>query len=135
MMAETEYAEKLSAIWDGEQHWFELGVLFPATGAAQTIIGFEDLEEEEELSPFESPSRTPILHNTAHSWDNERYRERFPLQRAEQAWGAFSISLTAFATIAEIDKKQYQHVWPGIGSEPGVVKWSFTTDEHITERM
>lgn len=132
-MSEIEYAEKLSTIWDGEQHWFEVDDLFPADGASQVIDGFEDLEEEEELSPFESPSRTPILRDTGSSTALEE--KRFPLARTEQAWGTLAISLTAFATVAEISKKQYQHVWPGIGSEPGVVKWSFATDEHITERM
>lgn len=130
----SEFAEKLSDIWDGETHYFEAGVLFPEDGAAHIIIGFEELEEEDVLSPFESPSRTPILHQTRRE-RSALDQKRFPLADVEQAWGAFSIALTAFAIIAEISKKQYQHVWPGIGSEPGVVKWSFTTDEHITERM
>ena len=136
-MTDIEYTDKLSAIWDGEQHWFEPGVLFPEDGATMTIDGFEELDEEDELSPFESPSRTPILRDTRSDkkWDTEAYHTRFPLARTEQAWGSFSIALTAFATIAEISKKQYQHVWPGQGSVKDEVRWSFTTDEHITERM
>lgn len=134
-MAEYETTDKLSAIFDGEQHWFLPGELFPETGASQIIDGFEELEEEEDLSPFESPSQTPILRDTVRTWDTDKYRERFPLARTEQAWGCFSIALTAFATIAEISKKQYQHVWPGQGSVKDEVRWSFTTDEHITERM
>lgn len=129
------FTDKLSLIWDGEQHWLQPGVLFSEEGAAQVIDGFEELEEEDILSPFESPSRTPILRDTKHAWDTEAYRRKFPLRRMEQAWGSLSVCLTAFATIAEIDKKQYEHVWPGIGSERGRVKWSFATEEHITERM
>ena len=134
-MAEHETTDKLSAIFDGEQHWFLPGELFPETGALQVIDGFEELEEEEELSPFESPSQTPILRDTVRLWETEEYRERFPLARTEQAWGRFSIALTAFATIAEISKKQYQHVWPWQDPVKDEVRWSFTTEEHITERM
>lgn len=126
-----ETTDKVSLIFDGEQHWFEPGELFPTDGASQIIEGFEELEEEEELSPFESPSQTPILRETRTVKDDPR----FPLARTEQAWGAFSIALTAFANIAEFSKKQYQHVWPGQGSVKDEVRWSFTTDEHITERM
>ena len=134
-MAEHETTDKLSAIFDGEQHWFLPGELFPETGALQIIDGFEELEEEEELSPFESPSQTPILRDAVRPWETEEYRERFPLARTEQAWGRFSIALTAFATIAEISKKQYQHVWPWQDPVKDEVRWSFTTEEHITERM
>lgn len=123
--------DKLSAIWDGEEHWFEPGELFAESGATLVIDGFEELDDEEELSPFESPAQTPILRETRTIKDDPR----FPLQRTEQAWGALSVALSAFAAIAEVDKKQYQHVWPGQGSERGMVKWSFTTTEHITERM
>lgn len=128
-MAEYETTDKLSVIFDGEQHWFEPGELFPTDGASQIIDGFEELEEEDELSPFESPSQTPLLRETG------RDDPRFPLAKTEQAWGCFSIALTAFAAIAEISKKQYQYVWPGQGSAKDEVRWSFTTDEHITERM
>lgn len=130
-----ETTDKLSTIFDGEQHWFLPGELFPETGATKIIEGFEELEEEDELSPFESPSQTPILRDTARPWDTDSYRQRFPLARTEQAWGTFSIALTAFANIAEFSKKQYQHTWPGQGSVKDEVRWSFATDEHITERM
>lgn len=129
-----ETTNKLSAIFDGEQHWFEPGELFPTNGATKMIDGFEELEEEEELSPFESPSQTPILRETGRA-RSDLDKKRFPLADIEQAWGCFSIALTAFANIVEISKKQYQHVWPGQGSDQGEVRWSFATDEHITERM
>lgn len=134
-MAEEEITDKLSLLWDGEQHWLEPGGLFLDDGSAHVIDGFEELEEEDVLSPFESPSRTPILRDTSFGWDTEEYRRKFPLRRAEQSWGSLSICLTAFATIAEVSKKQYEHVWPGIGSERDRAKWSFMTEEHITERM
>ena len=133
-MAEYETTNKLSGIFDGEQHWVLPGELFPENGASQIIDGFEELEEEDELSPFESPSQTPLLRETERA-RSDLYKKRFPLARTEQAWGCFSIALTAFANIAEISKKQYQYVWPGQGSVQGEVRWSFATDEHITERM
>ena len=133
-MPEYETTNKLSGIFDGEQHWFLPGELFPEDGATKIIDGFEELEEEEELSPFESPSQTPILRETGRA-RSDLDKKRFPLADTEQAWGCFSIALTAFANIVEISKKQYQHVWPGQGSDQGEVRWSLATDEHITERM
>ena len=121
----------MSRIWDGETHWLEPDDLFCSEGSTLVIRELEELDEEEDLSPFEPPSRTAILIETRNIEDDPR----FPNARAEQSWGALSIALTAFANIAEIDKKQFQHVWPGIGAVKDKVKWSFTTNEHITERM
>jgi hypothetical protein len=120
----------LSAMFDGEEHWLELDEHFLSDGATKVIDGWEELEEEDVLSPFESPSATPILRDTGRAPD-----PRFPHAQAEQAWGAFSISLTALANICQFEKKQYQHVYPGQKSEYGEIKWSFQTNEFINERM
>jgi len=124
----------MSRMFDGEQHWLEPGEYF-GDGATQVVSGWEELEEEDVLSPFESPSLTPVLRDTEHKWATPEYNKRFPLRKQEQAWGSLSVILTAFAHVAGITKKQYQHVWPGQGSVKGEVKWSFQTDEFITERM
>lgn len=122
---------ELSRIWDGEEHLFTPGEDFRAEGATLIVVGYEELEEEEELSPYESPSRRPILHDTRPAvWDRDA--DRFPLAPTEQAWGSLSLTLTALAQILEIKKHQYQLV-PPFG--PGEHCWSFRTDEPITERL
>ena len=124
----------LGSLWDGEQHWLEPGEYFGDQGSTLVIDGWEELEEEDVLSPFESRSLKPILKETALKWDTPEHNKKFPLRKTEQSWGSLSIILTAFARVAGVDKKQYQHVWPESGSK-SEVKWSFQTDEFITERM
>lgn len=118
---------KISELFDGETHWLVPGELFPEGGAAQVIVDWEELEEEDELSPFEAPSMEPILADKRASY---KYDNRPELADVEQAWGSFSIALTSFAQICGFEKKQYQH-----GTKAESVQWSFATTEHITERM
>lgn len=124
----------LSGIWDGELHWMKLDEHFMSTGCWMVVDDWEELEEEDELSPFESPSLTPVLRYTGvplpHNLD-----EMFPLRGAEQAWGSLSVVLTAFAKVAEVEKKQFEHVWPGQGSTKREVKWSFQATDPISERV
>lgn len=124
----------LSGMFDGQQHWLEPDEYFPSTGATLVVDGWEELEEEDVLSPFESPSVEPILRETGREY-SERYNQQFPLRATEQAWGALSVQLTALCSILGVSKKQYQHIWPGQGSTPDDIKWSFMTDEPFTERL
>jgi len=120
----------LSGIWDGERHLLEPDVHFPSDGARMVIDGWEDLEEEDVLSPFESPSREPILRETG-SPRSELAQKRFPNAPMEQAWGSLSIVLTALAKVVGVDKKQYQN----IDHKNDTITWSFQADESLTERL
>ena len=125
--------EKLSRMFDGELHWLEPGEYFPTNGVDLRIKGWEIGEEEDILSPFESPTQEPILEQ---GWKrSEELQKLFPMADTEQAWGALSINLSCLATIMGFTKKQYQHVWPGPGAVQGQIKWSFQTDQPITERL
>jgi len=119
---------KLSAIFDGERHEFVPGEDFPDTGAAQVVIDWAEIEEDGELSPFESAAYDPILKDTR---DPKLDDPRFPNSRTEQAWGTLSIALSAFCQIAEIDKESAQR----INHEAGITRFTFETKEHVTERM
>lgn len=125
--------DSLSHLWNSDLHYLQLGVLFPEDGCNQIILDWEELEEEDELSPFESPSRTPILSEPKQRSDNQK--KLFPLRDAEQAWGELSVVLTAFAHVVGCTKEQYELVWPGQSSVQDEVRWSFQTKEFVTERM
>lgn len=120
----------LSFLWDGEKHELEPGDQFNEDGATLVIDGWEEQEEEDVLSPFESPSRTPILRDTG-MVVSERYSERFPFRKLEQAWGSLSVNLGALATILGIERKQYQEV----DHKNKTVAWTFQATEGITERL
>lgn len=120
----------LSGVWDGEKHLLEPNVHFPSDGARDVIDGWEELEEEDVLSPFESPSRDVVLRSTG-SPRSDLDRKRFPMADAEQAWGALAVALTALATILEVDKKQYQE----IDHKTNTHNWSFQIGEFLTERL
>lgn len=120
----------LSGIWDGEKHLLEPDVHFPSDGARDVIDGWEELEEEDDLSPFESPSRDVVLRTTG-SPRSDLDRKRFPMADTEQAWGALAVALTALATIVGVDKKQYQE----IDHKTNTHNWSFQTGEFLTERL
>lgn len=123
-------SESLASLWDGETHWLEPGEHFPEEGARLVIDGWEQDEEEDVLSPFETPTLIPLLRETGDQ-RSEEYWAKFPLQRTEQAWGSLSIQMTALATILGVAKKQYQHN----DYETKTVRWSFTSDEFLTERL
>lgn len=120
----------MSGMFDGELHWLEPDEYFPSTGATLVVDGWEELEEEDVLSPFESASQMPILRETGVD-RGEAYRAKFPLQQTEQAWGSLSVQLGALCTILDVPKKQYQHVDPNTNQS----RWSFQTDEPISERL
>ena len=120
----------LSGIWDGEYHLLEPDVHFPADGARMVIDGWEDLEEEDVLSPFESPSREVVLRETG-SYRSPANLKRFPLLATEQAWGSLSIVLTALSQVLEMPKKQYEN----LNHKDNIVTWSFQADEPFTERL
>lgn len=120
----------LSGIWDGEYHLLEPDEHFPSSGAKMVIDGWEELEEEDVLSPFESPSREPILRETG-SPRSEIDRQRFPLRDTEQAWGSLSVVLGALSRVVEMPRKQYQN----INHKTNEVSWSFQTDDFLTERL
>lgn len=124
-------AVSLSGIWDGEYHLLTPDEHFPSDGARLVIDGWEELEEEDVLSPFESPSREPILRETGADWDTPKYRERFPMRGAEQAWGSLSVILGALSRVVEMPRKQYQNV----NHTTNEVTWSFQSDEFLTERL
>jgi len=124
---------KLSEIFDGELHWLEIDDQFPNSGASLVIDGFEEGEEEDVLSPFESPTQEPILRETYERTDKNI--EMFPLGRAAQAWGALSTTLTALSYIMEFGKHQYQHTHPDPQIKGGEVRWSFKTDTHVSDRL
>lgn len=116
----------LGGVWDGERHLLEPGEHF-AEGAYLVVDGFEEQEEEDVLSPFESPSVEPILREArAHPKD-----ERFPLRDKEQAWGALSTTLSAFAAIVEAPKDQYQEN----NHATGETLWSFKTKQPLGDRI
>lgn len=118
----------LGGIWDGERHLLNPDEHFPTTGAYLVIDGWEEQEEEDVLSPFESPSVEPILRDTQQHAD-----PRFPNRPAEQAWGALSVCLTAFANIAGIRKDQYQENQHDEKTTTTV--WSFHAKEALGERI
>lgn len=120
----------LSGIWDGEYHLLEPDVHFPSDGARMVIDGWEELEEEDVLSPFESPSREPILRRTGDD-RSELDKKRFPLRDTEQAWGSLSVVLGALSRVVEMPRKQYQN----INHQNKTVSWSFQADEFLTERL
>lgn len=120
----------LSGVWDGKRHLLEPDVHFSSEGARLVIDGWEELEEEDVLSPFESPSREPILRMTG-SPRSDNDRKRYPNADAEQAWGGLSITLTALAKVMGVDKKQYQN----IDHKENTVTWSFQCDESFLERL
>lgn len=120
----------LSGIWDGERHLLDPDVHFPKDGARDVIDGWEELEEEDILSPFESPSRHVRLRITG-SERSDLDRKRFPMADTEQAWGALSVSLTALAMILDVGKKQYQEIQHTTNTH----NWSFQTDDTFTERL
>lgn len=122
-------SDSLAALWDGERHLLESGEHFPTTGARLIIESWEQDEEEDILSPFESPSRTPMLLETGEQ--DEEYWAKFPMKGTEQAWGALSMSLTALSTILGVGKKQYQET----NYETKKTLWSFQSAEFITERL
>lgn len=122
--------QTLASLWDGELHWLDpQDGYFPTTGAAQIIYGWEELEEEDILSPFESPSVEPLLRDTG----SPNPDPRFPQASLEQAWGTLSIHLTALATILGTPKKQYQHV--NHNTKPATSTWSFQSESFVTERL
>lgn len=122
-------SEPLSLIWDGETHWMEVGEHFLDSGAELYIERWEEDEEEDVLSPFESPTMIPVV-SSIHN-EREEYHKMFPLAKTEQAWGSLSINMTAMATIVGINKKQYQHN-NHLTKESS---WSFTSEEFVTERF
>jgi len=117
----------LGGIWDGEEHRLDPEDYFKSTGATLVIDGWEEDEEEDVLSPFESPTLIPVLRDTA----TREPDPRFPNARLEQAWGSLSVVLTAMAYIVGVEKKQFQLV----DHKNGTMGWSFQTTEFITERM
>lgn len=121
--------DSLASLWDGEQHWLELGEFFPETGARMVIDRWEEDEEYDVLSPFESPTLIPILRETGDKRSDE-YWAKFPMQRTEQAWGSLSITLTALSMILGVSKKQYQHH----NYKAQTNHWSFIS-EPLTERL
>ena len=119
----------LGGLWDGERHLLEPeDGQFPAEGATWVIDGWDEDEEEDVLSPFESATLIPRLRDTR---DPKLDSPKFPNSRLEQAWGTLSVTLTAMASIVGVDKKQYQEV----DVKNNTVGWSFQTAEFITERM
>jgi len=120
----------ISGMFDGEQHMFDpADGYFPDTGATLVIDGWEEDEEEDILSPFESATLIPVLRDTGRP--SARQDELFPHRHLEQAWGSLSITLTALSYILDISKKQYQHV----NHENGTMGWSFQLEEFLTERL
>ena len=118
----------LASMFDGERHTFDLeDGYFPPTGATLVIDGWDEEEEEDVLSPFESASLVPVLRDTGSLRDDPR----FPDRELEQAWGALSVTLTALAQILGVGKKQYQE----IDHQNKTVAWSFQTDDFVTERL
>lgn len=116
----------LGGLWDGERHLLEPGEHFLTTGCTLVVLGYEELEEEDVLSPFESASQTPKLLDTGHVAD-----PRFSQRETEQAWGSLSTILTSFAAIAEMPKKQYQE--NDVTNNTTV--WSFTAEDNYSERI
>lgn len=117
----------LSEIWDGEVHYFQPGEDFPDDGARLIVAGWEDLDQEEALSPFESPSVAPVIRETG---DVARDTRR-PLAGTEQAWGSLSVKLTSFSRIIGAPKDQYQL----INHRDNIVRWSFQTKDFYAERV
>lgn len=120
----------LAGIWDGERHLLEPGEYFLDTGARYVIDSWEEDEEEDILSPFESPTMIPLLRETG-SPRSDLDRQRFPMHDTEQAWGSLSIGLTALAMILDETKKQYQE----INHQNNSHAWSFQSDEFVIERL
>lgn len=118
----------LAHMFDGERHLFDLADgYFPETGATLVIDGWEEDEEEDVLSPFESATLIPVLRETRTIKDDPR----FPLSRLQQAWGGLSIQLTALCYIIGVQKKQYEEV----NHKEDTRNWSFQMDEFVTERL
>lgn len=118
----------LAGIWDGERHLLEPDEHFHSEGATMVIDDFEEQEEEDVLSPFESASVEPKLRDTGVVAD-----PRFPNRPTEQAWGTLSVVLTAFANIVGISKDQYQENMHYAKTTETV--WSFTAKESLGERI
>ena len=118
---------RLSEIWDGTKHDLEPDVHFCSTGCTLVIDGYEELEEEEPRSPFELPSKAPVLKETR----TRDYDPRFPNRPLEQAWGCLSVNLTAFAMLAEVNKEQYQEN----NHSTGEIRWTFMSKRELAERI
>jgi hypothetical protein len=122
-------SQTLGGLWDGELHYLEPDEFFPSTGAPFIIAGWEDEEEEDVLSPFESPTVVPLLQETG-DIHGEDYYKSFPTRRAEQAHGALTIYMNALGNILEVSKKQYQVN----DHENHTTRWTFQSD-FLTERL
>lgn len=119
---------ELAHIWDGERHELEPGAYFVPEGSTLVLDGWEEDEEEDILSPFESPTLIPVLRDTR---DPKLDSPKFPNSRLEQSWGSLSVVLGAMATIVGVERKQYQEV----DRKNNTTAWSFQTTEFVTERM
>jgi hypothetical protein len=118
----------LGGLWDGEEHQLDpADGYFPETGASLVLDGWDEDEEEDVLSPFESPTLIPRLRDTRTAKDDPR----FPNARLEQAWGSLSVVLTALSRVLESPKKQYEN----INHKANTVTWSFQAEEPLTERL
>jgi len=117
----------LGGIWDGGRHLLTPGEHFPEDGAYLVIDKFEEQEEEDILSPFESPSVDPVLRDTQYL----PATMRLPMQEVGQAWGALSSALSAFANIANVRKDQFQEN----NHATGETLWSFQTKQELGERI
>lgn len=119
----------LGGIWNGEKHLLEPGEHFPEEGAYLVVVGWEEQEEEDVLSPFESATVEPILKHTQTYPDDPR----FPNRNVEQAWGSLSVALGAFAEIAGIRREQYQE--NRHDNKTVTRMWTFQAKQELGERI
>jgi hypothetical protein len=91
----------LSALWDGELHQLTPGEHF--NQAPRVVLELEEVEEEEPLDPYETPSQVAMVTETGSG------RKLLPDEEFSQGFGTLSMQLHALAMLLGGTREQFQH--------------------------
>lgn len=99
---------RLADLFDGEMHLLEPGEDF-TWPVDKVIVGWEEVDEDEPLGPYESPALEPVFSDTPYlhgAWLKEpRDKEKHQIG---QGWGSFSVAMSTFVHLTKSQKHQMQ---------------------------
>lgn len=95
---------KLSELFDGEMHFLKPDEDF-STASHGYVADWEEIDEEEDLDPYETAILVPVLRRRPAVYPNGE-----PEGWAEQrAWGSLSVKMGSLAAVLGFKREQYQH--------------------------
>jgi hypothetical protein len=98
---DADRSGSLSALMDGEEHELVVGNHFTAP-ANRVVSGWDEVEEDVELDPFESPELAPILVATGET------PVKLPFADLSQGYACLVMRLRNYASIMEMETRHYE---------------------------